>query len=489
MAELVLVGSEPLPLAPPTPEEVRIIEEFTHKGKELMALRRHIAKWAARSVNDVRVTPKAAKKIFDALNIKIESKIRQPFFTNSSLFSRNMQPRILSRSIGQIPSLDRFLCMVFGIRDINQALRERVQSKNHNFEFQEFFFDAFLMENEIAIRSELCPTVNDVVDLCKMGLFDDEFTRMALDSPNYTFIDLSFFPNQVVADLTEKCVEEILEITKDDDIDENLNFSQDSDLQNKWRFASVRRTTFVEKYRELISVELGDFVNEFRLGWNKREFFEFPKIDYQGESGVNSTLEDKIFNLLTLDKLDDSKTDSVNSSYSAQFGLQATSGTSYTDSISERLEIINQFAAVNPGKPVSGKILELFPELAKASEIPRVTVPEVAPAIWPNDRIEINGVLETPPDFIKRNYAEWLGKGITRADVRRLDKPLSTALDNWLRRNPMPDDLDLPTLKEQNLRWIERIDRGGLAGDGTEALLKHGQRLLSAKRRHERGAT
>jgi hypothetical protein len=105
--------------------------------------------------------------------------------------------------------------------------------------------------------------------------------------------------------------------------------------------------------------------------------------------------------------------------------------------------------------------------------------PTMAPFLWKVDRAAV----ETPPQFIKRIYGEWLGKGFTRADLRRLDPPLSQALDNWLRKNTMPEDIDLPTLKQQNDRWVERVEREGVQalGSDPEFVVRENARLYAAK--------
>lgn len=61
---------------------------------------------------------------------------------------------------------------------------------------------------------------------------------------------------------------------------------------------------------------------------------------------------------------------------------------------------------------------------------------------------------ETPPAFVQRVYGEWLGHGLTRAHVRKLDAKLYEGINNWLSRpgNQWPAEVDLPTLKEQNDR-------------------------------------
>lgn len=84
---------------------------------------------------------------------------------------------------------------------------------------------------------------------------------------------------------------------------------------------------------------------------------------------------------------------------------------------------------------------------------------------------------ETPPEFVKRVYGPWLGQGLTRADIRKLDPKLSVAITNWLSRpgNEWPVDVDLPTKSEQTTRWVERIKQEGVAAaieglPATEAL-------------------
>ncbi len=73
---------------------------------------------------------------------------------------------------------------------------------------------------------------------------------------------------------------------------------------------------------------------------------------------------------------------------------------------------------------------------------------------------------ETPPEFVKRVYGPWLGQGLTRADIRKLDPKLSVAITNWLSRpgNEWPADVDLPTKAEQNERLLSA---------GSDAIREH----------------
>jgi hypothetical protein len=115
-------------------------------------------------------------------------------------------------------------------------------------------------------------------------------------------------------------------------------------------------------------------------------------------------------------------------------------------------------------------------------------LPEIAPATWKDAKQP----RETPPEFIKRTYEPWLGKGLTKAHLRHLDNPLVRALDNWLRRNEMPSDLDLPTLKEQNSRWVEKLEKEGygaaISTTDPNEIVREARRLQSVQSRRRRGS-
>lgn len=92
--------------------------------------------------------------------------------------------------------------------------------------------------------------------------------------------------------------------------------------------------------------------------------------------------------------------------------------------------------------------------VADGSAERRGALPEAAPARW-LDRRDRN---ETPADFIRREYAGWLGHGLTRAHIRKLDESLYARLANWLLDNKLPKDIDLPTKKEANDRQLRAIE-------------------------------
>jgi hypothetical protein len=80
-------------------------------------------------------------------------------------------------------------------------------------------------------------------------------------------------------------------------------------------------------------------------------------------------------------------------------------------------------------------------------------VPEVAPAFWRNRDKSKN---ETPIEFIATTYADFLGTGLTQADIRQLDFDLYRALHNWKQRHGWPKDFDFPSRRESNDQLLER---------------------------------
>jgi hypothetical protein len=70
-----------------------------------------------------------------------------------------------------------------------------------------------------------------------------------------------------------------------------------------------------------------------------------------------------------------------------------------------------------------------------------VALPSEAPATWKADKL----AGDTPPEFIKRVYAKWLGNGLTIADLRKLDPSLVRALAHHEKQGRLiPDGFDLP---------------------------------------------
>lgn len=98
-------------------------------------------------------------------------------------------------------------------------------------------------------------------------------------------------------------------------------------------------------------------------------------------------------------------------------------------------------------------------------------LPTVAPALWAKDKLPE----DTPPDFIQRHYAPWLGKGFTQATLRHLDPQAEKAWRHWKRKNDTPPWFDLPTKSEQLARDSSRL--APLGSSEAEAIRRLGWRM------------
>lgn len=139
------------------------------------------------------------------------------------------------------------------------------------------------------------------------------------------------------------------------------------------------------------------------------------------------------------------------------------------------LDILARIEAAGLDGPARrAALLALSRKLAAEAGTPQA-LPDHAPELWETrgDRSE------KPPAFIMRVYAPWLGTGFTQADLKARDPKLYMALHNWLRTNPLPAELDLPTKRERNDAELAAhgLDPASLAD------VKATTRLASAARR------
>jgi hypothetical protein len=96
-----------------------------------------------------------------------------------------------------------------------------------------------------------------------------------------------------------------------------------------------------------------------------------------------------------------------------------------------------------------------FAQEHHTKELPSaLDLPAQPPTLW-RDRRDKD---ETPPDFIRREYAAWLGQGLTRAHLR-IDMGLYDSLKHWLREHKMPADIDLPTKSSMIDRELAKAER------------------------------
>ncbi|MGE3227861.1 MAG: hypothetical protein AB7J30_00280 [Hyphomicrobium sp.] len=103
-------------------------------------------------------------------------------------------------------------------------------------------------------------------------------------------------------------------------------------------------------------------------------------------------------------------------------------------------ELTPQFHGVAPGPPKQ-----------------QTSVPDHAPQLWKDGR-EITLHLPSgeerkqtfnPVQFIRGVYGRWIGRGLTRRHLNRLDPDLYRALSVWEHRHPEDRLTELPTLAEE----------------------------------------
>lgn len=106
-----------------------------------------------------------------------------------------------------------------------------------------------------------------------------------------------------------------------------------------------------------------------------------------------------------------------------------------------------------------------------------VDLPNKAPALWSERDLNLR---ENAPQFIRRVYGDWLGRGLARKDLSRLDEHLYGALSVWLTRHPDDEIVRLlPSQGEQIDELIERLS----AEYPVEFLRKLGYAIDSRMRR------
>jgi hypothetical protein len=80
-------------------------------------------------------------------------------------------------------------------------------------------------------------------------------------------------------------------------------------------------------------------------------------------------------------------------------------------------------------------------------------LPSKAPELWSERDLNMR---ENAPKFTTRVYAQWIGKGLARRDIARLDPDLYKALSVWLARHP--DDEIAQILPSQSDQLDDAIE-------------------------------
>ncbi|MEQ1671524.1 MAG: hypothetical protein ABL893_11750 [Hyphomicrobium sp.] len=125
-------------------------------------------------------------------------------------------------------------------------------------------------------------------------------------------------------------------------------------------------------------------------------------------------------------------------------------------------------------RAVLGALLTALPDAVPAGQ----TLPSQAPELWTKRDLNLR---ENAPQFVRRVYAAWLGRGLARKDLAKLDDDLYKALAVWLSRHP-DDEIGrmLPPQSEMIDGIIERLS----AEFPVEVLRKLGYAIDSRLRRN-----
>ena len=161
------------------------------------------------------------------------------------------------------------------------------------------------------------------------------------------------------------------------------------------------------------------------------------------------------------------------------------------DRISRIVALLDQVAALMQAEhSIDSSILTELKDVQRRTRLAISTtssqppLPTTAPIKW----LDRSNKKESPPEFIWRVYALWMGKGLTRPYIRRLDGSLYTALSRYLwQGGELPPDFDLPTKKEVTDRRLEKLGyfSGDVSAEQREAVrLYHSARRRPSPKRH-----
>lgn len=95
------------------------------------------------------------------------------------------------------------------------------------------------------------------------------------------------------------------------------------------------------------------------------------------------------------------------------------------------------------------------PTVTKISELPRF-----APELYAERRVVKDlHRRETIVEFLRRVWAPWINaKLLTRCALRKLDPGADKAVENYLRRAPLPEDVDIPSFPKRPCKRHHPVD-------------------------------
>ena len=492
MSKITLTGYESVPLKKPTSEEMAAVNLFVDDPTELNAFRHDVAEWTAKSADNIRIIPDAVQTIFELCSTALENKFIKSVKGFESYSLHSEQPHILARLAVWSPAMMDFIQRGFGARKIREVDFDVVCANGKETSLKEFINSAFWSEIKVRLESEKRPNLDDAIRAIFIRdkksyntsspyeQWRESFDK--INSPSATFLSLStsIFPEQLIVSVSYRDRQNFID-----------NFSISGKREEYGKVIdSIDISEFIDLRRSDYIYPLTCAIEEFSKRWSRDEFVRSIGLA-SAKYVLKSEIEYKLLNDIIAADLNDNETskETPANDTTGESTLSRLAEEMQASSIESRLHVIDEYVVENPGQVISPLIRKIFPELSIFEITERNPPPEAAPLKWSSEnRLRINGELESPPAFIERVYAPWLGKGLTRADVRRVDDALVQALYTWLRSgNQLPDNFDLPSKPESNTR-----DLGGNSElVGASFTEREARRLLQAayRRRKADGKT
>lgn len=127
--------------------------------------------------------------------------------------------------------------------------------------------------------------------------------------------------------------------------------------------------------------------------------------------------------------------------------LHGGDGDGFLAGIDRLLHIVAELMEKEPAieRQAFEHLRQLRVRIRFAMQAPQADPVQAILAAHPPKFTERDNKKESVVDFLRREYSRWFGSGISRADLKIIDKGLYDALNNWLSRHgQLPPDVDIP---------------------------------------------
>lgn len=440
---------------------------FAQRADVLEDFRRDVAASVARIAADLDDAPAAAASLFDAWNAALEHGLATlvPGFQPWTLASR--EPRILARAAA-LPDMVRLVQRAFGIDDAAAP----PATFDYRGRLRAFLHRLFRLEVETVRESEALTGPDAVVRAFEWMAHEEQPSGTVMQRGTALWVEMEGdgeHPGVIAAaDYWHSSAHDADMFRGRVNGSYGANHIHRRGLYPEFTATAKKKNdthtvvqfqalaaSLRESRRKKLQSNLYAIVRDFKEDWDAEHFV---LVDGK-ENASSDLLEENIYrDIIAVENNDDERPigNTPDKAEDDEFSLPKT--------VAERFEALDAYAQANPGKPVSGYVRKLFPELEQLEELEAApALPTEAPRTWDKAKAEAKAAGErwttTPPDFIRETYGPWLGKGFTRKHLGQLDPKLYRALYNWLGNpaNEMPADLDLPTIGEENTRMIEEL--------------------------------